>query len=345
MIREIENCLLVDLLLRPPRSSPQAGTPLFSFDDLQFTGSGKAALSLILRHLHATRVLPDKTHEVLVPEWLGTWVYAQLAHYALPARTRTAKTRALLVYHQYGFPQDLPRLKDYADTHRLTLIEDCAHALAGQDRAGTSLGHWGDYTLFSFSKFIICGALGGVRSRMPGFTDFVADAQAQSSAWVTPFNNTAKWVQHYAADHGGPRWQRWSRQLLCMSYALYDESFRASPRAVQIVRARLDDELAIRRAHYQRCRAVCAPLGLCDHLEADGIYPYVIPLMLPDNKKQPLVDALRAAGYATGMYRFDVRRFALEPDFQPCVWIFCHGGLTTAQFERQLEITQAIMQG
>ena len=31
----------------------------------------------MLRYLLHTGVIPDKTHEILVPQWFGSWVYAQ----------------------------------------------------------------------------------------------------------------------------------------------------------------------------------------------------------------------------------------------------------------------------
>ena len=64
----------------------------------------------------------------------------------------TKDTRALLVAHYFGFPQDMVRIRTFCDTHRLLLIEDCAHAFFGA--IGESpIGSFGDYAIASAWKF------------------------------------------------------------------------------------------------------------------------------------------------------------------------------------------------
>lgn len=72
------------------------------------------------------------------------------------------KTRAIVVIHYAGMGCQMEVLKELAQAHGLSLIEDAAHAL-GASYGGRSLGSWGDYAAFSFheTKNVTSG-LGGL---------------------------------------------------------------------------------------------------------------------------------------------------------------------------------------
>lgn len=63
------------------------------------------------------------------------------------------RTRALLAIHYFGFPQPIQSLQELCRTHRLYLIEDCAHVLYGEVD-GAELGTFGDVSVFSWRKFL-----------------------------------------------------------------------------------------------------------------------------------------------------------------------------------------------
>jgi perosamine synthetase len=63
----------------------------------------------------------------------------------------SARTKAVLLIHFFGFPQPAVEVRQFCDEFGLTLIEDCAHALFSS--AGAELlGQTGDYSIFSFQK-------------------------------------------------------------------------------------------------------------------------------------------------------------------------------------------------
>ncbi len=68
------------------------------------------------------------------------------------ARRVDPSTRALIVIHYFGFPQQLDALRAFADAHDLLLVEDCAHAFFGESE-GRPLGSVGDYAIASWWKF------------------------------------------------------------------------------------------------------------------------------------------------------------------------------------------------
>jgi hypothetical protein len=342
MYREVESSSFKDLISRYQDITLNSNSK-FSLKNFEFVGSGKAAISLILRYLNEINIIPDKTFEVMVPEWIGSWVYAQITNNAFPTKHLSNKTKALLVYHQYGFPQNLVRLREYADKNNLIIIEDCAHAITGKGNSGTKLGHFGDYSLYSFSKFFFCFALGGVRSENPEFIEFVKEEKKSASWWLPYFNNWCKFVGEYSIDHSGDRIRNLARQFIVMSYGLYNESYKPTSQSVYVVGQKIEKEIETREKFYAYFREKTDQYGICDHLERKDICPYVIPIKVKNKHRSKIIDGLRTAGYATGSYNFDMNRFFIEPKFEPCVWVFCHSGLGNTAFERQIDLVLRVI--
>lgn len=73
-------------------------------------------------------------------------------------RKITARTRAILAVHLAGQPCDIAGLREIADRHSLTLIEDCSQAYWAE-YDGRKVGTLGDLACFSLqqSKHITCG--------------------------------------------------------------------------------------------------------------------------------------------------------------------------------------------
>ena len=61
----------------------------------------------------------------------------------------THRTKAIVVVHFAGFPQDLTKLKQVCDTKGILLVEDCAHA-PGASLNGRFCGTMGHCSFFSF---------------------------------------------------------------------------------------------------------------------------------------------------------------------------------------------------
>ena len=64
-------------------------------------------------------------------------------------RQVTSRTKAIVVVHYGGYPCRMPDILEIARRHRLSVIEDAAHA-PGASLGGQALGTWGDVGCFSF---------------------------------------------------------------------------------------------------------------------------------------------------------------------------------------------------
>lgn len=78
------------------------------------------------------------------------------------------RTRAIVPVHFAGLPVDLDPLYEFAKRHKLTVIEDAAHAI-GSEYKGKRIGSFGDIQVFSFhpNKNITTGEGGCVVTRDP----------------------------------------------------------------------------------------------------------------------------------------------------------------------------------
>ncbi|SEM77109.1 dTDP-4-amino-4,6-dideoxygalactose transaminase [Nitrosospira multiformis] len=63
------------------------------------------------------------------------------------------QTKAILAVHYFGFPAPVEQLKAFCATHKLFLIEDCAHVFKDSSNLNT-LGSHGHISFFSFKKFL-----------------------------------------------------------------------------------------------------------------------------------------------------------------------------------------------
>lgn len=156
------------------------GSPEFESDFAQFHGSchcvglgnGTDALTLACRALGL-----GPGDEVIVPSL--TFFASAEAISAVGARpifaevdTRTycldlnhaqsllsQKTKAIVCVHLYGQAAALSAISNFAETHRIFLIEDCAQAV-GAEHQGQKVGTWGDVGCFSFFPSKNLGAWG-----------------------------------------------------------------------------------------------------------------------------------------------------------------------------------------
>jgi dTDP-4-amino-4,6-dideoxygalactose transaminase len=64
----------------------------------------------------------------------------------------TEKTKAILISHLFGYPQDMDYILEFANKHGLRVIEDCSHA-HGAEYANRKVGTFGNVAFFSFQGY------------------------------------------------------------------------------------------------------------------------------------------------------------------------------------------------
>jgi len=306
-----------------------------SYDgDVRFVGSGKAAIGLILQHMSLKGILAHKMSTIFVPPWMGTWVYASFLTYAFPVMD-PHYAKAIWCYHQYGFPQDMNRLRDFASSRKMVIIEDCAHAY-GSKYYKQPLGTFGSYSLYSFSKFTYCFTLGGGWGSKTKIFTFVDTKISKSSSLLRIITNTFKFADEFNNQRKSPIFTNLMDTGRDMNYAIYYRQPIPGNWGIRLWRKAKKKELKARRENYLFLRNETKRWGLCDHLEESGITPYAVPLAVPRQKAAKVIQELNDANIWAGLHRFDIARCMFEPDYQKCVLVPIHSGMTETPMSKLL---------
>lgn len=116
----------------------------------------RAAMVFFLRACGTTRM-----DEILVPPFLGGCVLSALTHTIFPNLRPSEKTKVIMVYHQFGFPQKIEEIAQIAKRQQWRILSNCSNTLFSKTH-GVSLVGWGDAAIVSFAKLFSTGLGGGL---------------------------------------------------------------------------------------------------------------------------------------------------------------------------------------
>ncbi len=204
----------------------------------------------------------------------------------------TARTRAVVAVHFMGYAADVEALRALCDERELVLIEDTAQAIGARTRDGHMAGTVGDLGCFSlFSKKQLCVGEGGMV--VTSDADLASRVRLLRSHCMT----SVTWDRH---------------QGYAESYDVVDVGFNFrldEPRAALGLSriARLDDDIAVRRAHVRHYREALRGHPLVELPWSDDDVSrsshFAFPVLLPDREaRDRLRDGLAAVGIQTTAY-------------------------------------------
>lgn len=283
--------------------------------------SGRVAIALALREIgvgpgesvlvpayHSASMVPPVLWRGAAPVFYRVRPDAQVDLADLAAKIGPA-TRAVMVTHYFGFPQDMAPIRALCDARGISLIEDCAHCFIGE-QGGRPVGAWGDYAIASSMKFLPIyegGALVSARHRLDNVVLRSAGAGFEAKVALNslergfdygrlPAVRAALWLPLRAK---GALWGLVKKGRSSAAPALApdssDSSFNFDPawvdkRSSLFARAML--KLAaparirqLRRSHYARLEAAVQGLSGVRPLHPrlpDGACPWVFPLLVDD---------------------------------------------------------------
>jgi len=293
--------------------------------------SGKTALAIMLEYFRNIKKLEDKTAEVLVPSWLGQWVYMAMLSQTFPTREFNPRVRGLIMYHQWGFPQRAESILRFAKERDLFVIEDCAHAFEGCYK-GQRLGTFGDAAIFSMAKFFPCVVGGAVYSKDSSIQEFLKHRVKKAG---TLENEMFREREAFDRDPHSCN--------IAQQYAVYPELGGCVPEALDIVRQSIvGGALQERKENVQRLRS---ELQLEDEfgLFEDGVLPWVVPFFFERETMLRIVQVLRANDIEAGIFHFDVNRNMLDSDYRECIALPCHDGITETEMQNIIRIVRGAL--
>jgi dTDP-4-amino-4,6-dideoxygalactose transaminase len=296
-----------------------------------FTGSGRAALRIILEYLRFNNVLKDKNDQVLVPRWLCQSVINTMHRFCFPTLDINEKLKGVLVYHQYGYPQNMDEIIEFCDENNLFIIEDCANVYESYYK-GKLLGTFGIGALFSFSK-IFPSILGGALTTTDmGLYEFGKARISKSRKSLSHLSYGSRLLYESFKDTSLKGAVAGFQEMV---YAITDNALKIEDLSLRIINKQLlNDSMNRRRENYQYI------LHYFDYkpeyfngLDQEDVLPYVVPLFDREKNLRMIVNALNKKNVITGIYHFDVNRNILNPDFKKCLWVPMHQGINANTLE------------
>lgn len=294
--------------------------------------SGKSAIALVLEYYRSKKILRTKMDHVLVPSWLGSWVYMTMLHSCFPTTSNSGSVKGVMVYHQWGFPQKMEQILELCKRNDLFCIEDCAHSLESSYQ-GQRVGTFGDVSIWSLSKFFPSVVGGGVYSRSTDMEQFVTNALNKSDPQIEEeaFNVRARFDVEQSARNSVE---------LERSYAIYPRLRKCPSYSLQVVAKEISSgALQKRRDHFQTLQGALWDQRHAALLEECEVTPWVVPLFL-GSANATVASALADMGIESGVYHFDVNRTMLEPNFQECVVVPCHQGMSDTEIRDIVDVVK-----
>ena len=301
-----------------------------------FTFSGKSAIALVLDYYRTEKILENKSSQVLVPHWLGNWVYMSMHNYSFPTTTMNDGVKGLLVYHQWGFPQKMEKILEFSKRHNLFVLEDCAHSFSSFYK-GTRAGTFGDVSTWSLSKFFPSVVGGALYSKNIALLNFAKQAIKRSDVNLEKqvFSHMARAEKENTVEN---------TITVERAYAVYHRVFNCPPYALQVAAKELaSDALEKRKENFDALRNEFWGKEEKKLLADSDVCPWVTPLFFGKSKNRKVAHALSGCGIESGVYNFDINRNMLKPDFRECVPVPCHQGLGSTGLGKIIDTIRTVI--
>jgi len=300
-----------------------------------YTYSGKSALSILLRYYLKAGLLKNKADEILVPQWLGYWVYMMMHKFCFPTTAFNKRVKGVIVYHQWGFPQDIDYIDAYCKERNIFYIEDCAHSFESYYK-GKRVGTFGRASIFSLAKFFPCGAGGAIYTADGSIKKLVEKMwkDHDQSLATRAFSHRLK-VDAHPSEENYLELERY--------FAIYDKVLKPEKYALAVVRQQMrENALQIRKNNYRLIRESFAHYDCHGSIFNKDVLPWAVPLFFKRKVSEKIIKALRRINIESGIYHFDVNLNMLNPDFRECLLVPCHQGINEKEIHKMVEIIKKL---
>lgn len=266
--------------------------------------SVRVALSWTLGHLGLSR---HRDH-VLVPRYTSRCILANLSRRALPTEEPTARTRALVVVHQYGLRQELQTIADECTARGWTYLEDAAYG--PDEREGLGPGCRARFIGLTKTLPVLRGAL--VLTDDTELAGALRRARERTRAWTFVVLLALSYVRAGSRTSG-------SSHLAEIAYEMYEPAGGADSWTRGNMRRGLDQLDRFSTESGERRAVAQSSLG-ARLIAADAARtPYVGAYRAPDLGRASAIAT--AHGFASDIYHIDVARNVLRPAFEKAILI------------------------
>ena len=283
--------------------------------------SARAGLYLILKHAGLWR-----TDHVLVPDFLCRSVLYIINLLGFGVQEANARTKAVFVFHQWGYPQRMDVIMEEAKKRGWYVIEDCAHAF-GSTYRGQMVGSFGDASIISFPKIFPTYVGGAVLSKNKDIIASMRETRSQPRSFG---HHLFDLISVYAA-----RQNYLLRSLPFLATAIYIKSIhfpRITLSALRRFPPTLEDiksDIARRKYIFQTLKKKAGPKYHPFELDDDSdVIPLCVPIFFPEEKLRAAQQMLKEKNIIADILHFDVNRNIFNPHYKKCLAFPCHQYVT-----------------
>lgn len=295
-----------------------------------YTGSGRAALRIILEYLKSKRFL-ETNDQILVPLWMCQSVLYTMQRFCFPTISLNKNIKGILVYHQYGYPQNMDEICEYCDENNLFIIEDCANVYDSSYKR-KQLGTYGLGSIFSFPKIFPSIYGGALTTNNTELYDFGKKRILESNKNLSHLTYGSRILYECLKDSF---LKNQVSSFQEMSYTQTDSVLNIKDISLNIINKQLiDGAMKKRKENYQFVLNYFNDTPeYFEGLEREDIIPYIVPLFDEEKNLKVIEQKLNEINIKTGIYHFDINRNVLNPNFKKCLWIPIHQGINLKTME------------
>jgi hypothetical protein len=258
--------------------------------------------------------------EIFVPPYLSHCVLAAISRTVFPAMAPSPRTRAILVFHQFGFPQQIDAIQEIAKKYNWIIVNDCAHTLFTKAR-GRFLFDWGDLSVFSFAKLYPCGLGGGALANRIAVADRLAEAASGDQQDATEAFDFYREISEGCYGDRTPLKIQSFYGCLPDIKTLAPQALDALPDTEDAIRSDGDR----RRRIYRQARDLFGDRVPSD--PRDEVVPFAIPIHGEDAALFRLAESIKdQLKMDAPVLHFDYAQNMLKPDYRKALVVGCHEG-------------------
>lgn len=324
---EVSPCTWRHLLQNIGKTTPEIDFP----GQWLNTSTGRAAMLPILTYLRMKGVLANKNASFLVPPWLCLSMLQAMRKHCAPTLNAGDDPKAVLVFHQFGFPQNMAEIQDYCDRQGIVIIEDCANLFEGYFQ-GKRLGTFGLASIFSFWKTFPSLWGGGLATASSELFEYAKRNQHSSH---DSLSNAFIHLVKFLTENSNLCKSRHFQSLIDMSYANAEHCQIPFNFSLNIVKTEIAAGALLRRQkNYLALRSGLKDFPFFETLPAEGVFPNVVPLIAPKLILDKVLVKLRSLKISAEMRNFDVNRNIFNADYQMCIALPVHQDIDDAGMDQ-----------
>jgi hypothetical protein len=282
---------------------------------------GRAALVYSLEALEVKRI-----DEILVPPYLGHCVVSALSKTTFPSMSVSHRTKAILVYHQFGYPQKVDEIEKIAHKHNWIIANDCVNSLSSEYQ-GTNLLNWGDFAIVSLAKLYSCAIGGGLVFNHNKIQQKIATSYKELYSKHLLRANQAYQIILQAEQNPSGDDEQFELQAaegyLPELVAFPSKALASLPQSAQEIKEDINHRRNLLQLVQERF-----PNHTPDSEECD-VTPFAIPIKGEPSKLENLsLQIKKILGVEAPVLHFDFARNMLAPDYKKSLIIGCHSQWT-----------------